>query len=154
MATQYKDFAPTGFDYKGFCLHERQGWYVAPCTYTRDTGLLSLATWASQLEILVGTEYEIHRLGHWGCGWFEIVLVHPDHLEVVEEIEAALAYYPVLDDELYSSMVHTAAEEYWENASIQDRIEILAENGVSIFKARNQQLPVEVADAVRELVDE
>jgi len=59
---------------------------------------------------------EVHRFGHWACGWFEIILVRPDTnaAKTAEEIEAALADYPILDECDHSEREMGAANETWQ----------------------------------------
>ena len=114
---RYADFAPTTMDCRGLALPDRQDWLVAPVSITRDTPKgRDTANWESLQAILDGDniEYEIHRFGHWGPGWFEIVLVHPDGAACLESIEAGLADYPVLDDEKVSEHEHEATIEAWD----------------------------------------
>ena len=75
-----------------------------PCPVLRDSGVLTESNVACALTALGGESdtVQVHRFGHWGPGWFEIILIDPsDEVRVreAEAIEAALADYPVLDDE-------------------------------------------------------
>lgn len=112
---QYSKFAPTGVDPKGLGLEDRQDWYVAPCSITRDSGLRDESNFKTLVKILEeadpeGEDYEIHRFGHWGPGWFEIILVRPDTkcYEEAESCECALADYPLLNDSDYSERQYDA----------------------------------------------
>jgi len=104
----YKQFRPTGFDVAGLSLHDRQDWLVVPVGRNRDSEVLAQSNYDSAIRMLEqdspGEDYEEHSFNHWGCGWFEIIIVKPDTpaAKVAEEIEAALANYPVLDDEDHS----------------------------------------------------
>ena len=103
----YSQFQPTGFDHKGAFLPDQQDWLVVPVSQTRDSGPLAQSNFAIALEMLGGKSetVEVHRFGHWGPGWFEIILVNPDDKErvkIANEIEASLENYPVLSDEDYS----------------------------------------------------
>jgi len=83
---------------------------------SRDTAdAVTQSNWTAQLESLGGESdtVEIHRFGHWGPGWIEIVLVHPDREREVEEIEGALADYPVLDDMALSALESEHAASEW-----------------------------------------
>lgn len=61
----------------------------------------TIADFASRLETALETsDYETHRFGHWGPGWFEIIVVRPGsacHREA-QAIAAAVSDYPVLDE--------------------------------------------------------
>lgn len=124
MSTLYKDFAPTGFDFRGLGLENRQDWIVAPCSRSRDSDTLTESNFASAKRMLTDLPehqesedglVEVHRFGHWACGWFEIILVHPSLAEHVESIESALANYPVLDDQDHSEREHEAEWEAWQS---------------------------------------
>lgn len=104
MTTLYRDWAPTQFDCKGLGLDDRQNWYVAPHTQTRDSGCLARSNFRTQIRRLkeANLEHEVHRFGHWGPGWVEIVLVSPSDsaADTVESLECS--DYPVLDDSDFS----------------------------------------------------
>jgi hypothetical protein len=112
---RYRDFQPTGFDVKELGLRDQQDWYIAPCMRTRDSDLLEESNWDCQLNALGGKSdtVQIHRFGHWGPGWFELVLISPDDekaVKIAEEIDGALSGYPVLDDEDFSDREFEAAD--------------------------------------------
>ena len=116
ILTRYRDFQPTGFDVKGIGLRDQQDWLIAPCMHTRDSDLLDESNWDCQLrELGYGSDtVQVHRFGHWGPGWFELVLISPDDekaVKVAEEIACALSTYPVLDDSDYSERECYAAED-------------------------------------------
>lgn len=107
----YKEFAPTQFDIKGLSLKDKQNWLVAPVGQNRDSEIFELSNFRvakRQFEEIDADEesHEVHRFGHWACGWFEIILINPDSqcAEIAERMEAALADYPVLDDEDFSEL--------------------------------------------------
>jgi hypothetical protein len=110
----YREYQPTGFDAKGLGLHDRQDWIVAPVGRNRDSEVLSNVNFETALEMLGGESetVEVHRFGHWGPGWFEIILVSPERAQDVEEIEGALENYPVLDE---SKLSEKENEEYYHN---------------------------------------
>ena len=71
----------------------------------RDSEVLEESNFASALEQLGGESknVEIHRFGHWGCGWFELLMVNPKHLKslrVAYNIHKSLEHYPVLVENL------------------------------------------------------
>lgn len=105
----------------------REDWYVAPTSRTRDTGMLEDSNFESFLAALGGEgEYvEVHRFGHWGPGWYEILLVSPKApeatLKCMVDMTNALANYPVVDDEDYSARREAECERVWNAASIKDR---------------------------------
>ncbi len=115
---RYAKFAPTGFDPSGAFLPNRQDWLVLPVSQTRDSEPLAQSNFAAALEILGGESrgVEVHRFGHWGPGWFEIIIVNPRsrYAAIAKDIERALEDYPVLDDSDLSERENEAARESWE----------------------------------------
>lgn len=114
----YADFQPTGFDPAGaFLEDDRQNWLVVPVARTRDSGPLAESNFAQALEALGGESdtVEVHRFGHWGPGWFEIIIVKPDTPEsaIADDLETALENYPVLDEmDLSEREAEASAESY------------------------------------------
>lgn len=112
---RYGDWRPTGFDSRGLGLPEQQDWFVVGVMQTRDSGVLDHANFRAALESLGGESdtVEVHRFGHWGPGWFEIILIHPSREAEGEAIECSLAYYPILDESLYCEMEYEQELEDW-----------------------------------------
>lgn len=110
----YSQFQPTGFDAKGLGLDDRQDWLVCPVSQTRDSEVLDKVNFTAALKMLGGESetVEVHRFGHWGPGWFEVILVAPERQNDVEQIEGALENYPVLDE---SALSEAESEEYYHN---------------------------------------
>lgn len=99
---RFADYQPTQFDAKGLGSDEQEDWRVLPTMQTRDSEALDRSNFAVAQRILedAGVDYQVHRFGHWGPGWFEILVVEPTPtgLKVAGEIACALADYPVLDE--------------------------------------------------------
>ena len=139
----YGQYSPTPYDVTGLACHDRQTWFVAPVGRNRDSDHLYLSNWAAALALL-GDEsetVEVHRFGHWACGWFEIILVAPMSIAHVEalRIESALEEYPLLDEEDHSNREFEACCEAWEAMGVGwDRIDACKRAGVSIFAARRE----------------
>ena len=104
---RYNDHSPTTFDHniplRGEQAEQNE-WFIAPCSITRDSDSLSLSNWHTQekalREVDTGADFETHRFGHWGPGWYEIALVRPGSAceRVARELAARLDIYPVLDE--------------------------------------------------------
>jgi hypothetical protein len=143
--TRYRDFRPTGFDAPGLGLPDSQDWFVVPVMQSRDSNVLEESNFASALQALGGESdtVEVHRFGHWGPGWFEIILVAPGTPQVAtaEDIDRALADYPVLDEMDYSNREFERAAQCWEHFSLRDRIDACRRFRVSIFAARRDDIP-------------
>lgn len=114
----YKTFRPSAFDPAGFGLRDQQDWLVAPVTRNRDSDPLTESNFEAFLKALGGKSdtVQVCRIGHWACGWFEIILLDPtDKLRVseAEAMESALEAYPVLDEEDVLERESAAAERVW-----------------------------------------
>ena len=142
---RYSKHAPTGFDPAGAFLDDRQDWYVVPVIQTRDSGPLDTSNFDNATEMLggEGDDVEVHRFGHWGPGWYEIIIVRPDTpaAAAASKIESALDDYPVLNEEDFCQREHDEATETWGFYSIADRVELCQEAGVSVFAARHDYYP-------------
>lgn len=125
----YARYRPTTHDTAGLALPDRQHWLVAPVTRNRDDGEpLTESNWATFLTRLggEGNTVEVHRFGHWACGWLEIILVDPADTERVKlagDMANALSDYPVLDENDWSEREDAACALAWNQASIRDRLD-------------------------------
>jgi hypothetical protein len=144
MMQKYKEFSPTAFDskanYLGDSLEDQQDWLIV-LGQNRDSDLVSECNFTLALELL-GNENEnvqVHRFGHWACGWYEVILVRPDTNEhtIAENIRKNLDDYPILDDDVYSDLLCERVSDYiesmsdWEKqAYIDDVPEIENENDI------------------------
>ena len=118
--TPYSEHQPTSLDRKGAFLHEQQDWLVLDLSQTRDSGPLERANFTSALKLLGGESetVQVHRFGHWGPGWYEIIIINPVDQKVVaigEDIENSLADYPILDEERFSELEWEEKHEYWKH---------------------------------------
>jgi hypothetical protein len=91
-------------------------WLAAPCAHGRDSGPLQESNHAAALEMFKeadpeANDHRVCRIGHWGCGWIEGIIVRPGTRcqEVAEEIADSLEGYPVLDEADFCQREH---EEY------------------------------------------
>lgn len=130
---RYKEFSPTQFDAKGlnagrFGIGE---FLVGPCSHTRDSEPLEESNFFSLLRELGGEsdDVQVHRFGHWGPGWFEIILINPeaaDKVAIAQGIEDALQDYPIVDESDFSERENEECCELWESSfRVEDRIEYL-----------------------------
>lgn len=123
----YREFKPTGFD-SHIQIEDREDWIVAPIQRNRDTSsALSLSNWKSMIESLGGESdsVEIHRFGHWACGWFEIVLVSPDRSDEISELKNSLDSYPILDEDDYYREESELAYESFKSYGEEELIDLL-----------------------------
>lgn len=152
----YARFRPTEFDSAGAFLPDRQEWLVVPVTRTRDSGPLAESNFETAEKMLqaadTGEDYENHRFGHWGPGWFEVLIVRPGSTcaTVAQDIEHRLEGYPVLNEDDYSEREWDAATDTWQHGySLRERVELIQEHNrhiqpqyrVSVFAARGDCIP-------------
>lgn len=157
---RYADWRPSAHDAKGLALDDRQDWLVCPVSINRDTeDPLTLSNWHSfvsalSLNATTCEDFEIHRFGHWGPGWFEIILVRPDTAAAIaaQEMADALESYPVLDEHDYSEREMEAEQEAWQGLSVKERLALLKRTHYkgSCLAARRDYPPHDDNGAIRE----
>lgn len=86
------------------------------------------------------------RDSHWAVGWIETIYIHEsdaDALRKADEICAALANYPVVDESDWSDLEWSEAAEYWQRCSVRDRMNMIRDSDacVSLMAARRDYLP-------------
>ena len=139
---KYKDFAPTGFDAKGLIAERYDiGEFLVVIGRNRDSDTLEESNWIQALEMLGGESdtVQVHRFGHWACGWLEVLMIDPADEKasaIAQEIKDRLADYPILNEEHYSRLQWERAAEYWDSLSLSSRADELRRNSESIFAAR------------------
>lgn len=145
---RYRTFRPTGFDAAGIAgaRHGISEWFVAPVTRNRDSGTLEQSNWDVFLREMGGESdtVQVHRFGHWACGWFEVIVIDPaDTAAVLSalQMQTALEDYPILDDDHFSEAELNAAIEYWQRMSVSERVSYLQRADQCIFAARRAELP-------------
>lgn len=149
----YRSFRPTVSDSAGLNADalDRGDWLRVPVSRTRDSGSLDRSNFATALARLGGESdtVEVLRFGHWGPGWFEIILIDPTdpaRMAEGEQIARDLLDYPILDETDYSERQWQTAADYWARCSIRERVQYLHEAGGNVFAARRAELPDDYAD--------
>lgn len=140
--TTYSAHRPTAFD-PHIALDGREHWLIAPVSQTRDSECLDQSNFRSALKMLRGEDErcEVRRFGHWGPGWYEIILVHPAFGYLIDRITESLENYPILDDGDFSELEYETACEYWQQCSVGERVEWCQRYSVSVFSARRDEVP-------------
>jgi len=131
---RYRDFQPTGFDYKGLnsSKHRIGYWYVFPIMLSRDADIRTQSNFEVISKDLGANKtpgVQIHHFNHWGCGYFDIILINPWNKSAMDKAydwERALANYPVADDCHYSNLENAARSEYVGTDGISDLSATLA----------------------------
>lgn len=157
--TRYRDWGPTQFDHKGLGCDDQQDWVVCPVSITRDTPDhdVDRSNWEAMIQEFEaldpeGDDHEVHRFGHWGPGWFEIILVRPNSAchRYAAECACALGDYPILDEHDHSEREFEAECDAWKQADLRDRIEMVTSRGFSIFAARSSEPPSDDTGGIRD----
>ena len=138
--------APSGFDSLDNYMGPTDfGALYGFLTQTRDSAALERSNFISALALLGGESetVEVHRFGHWACGWWEIIaLKHGSAaFAIAETLEAELDDYPVVDESHFADLEFTESAACWAGASLADRIAECARFGVSRFAARRDDIP-------------
>lgn len=120
--TRWTPNGPTAFDsrsnYSGPDMSE---WCQGP-GHNRDSDILAQSNFDTALEMLGGERegiVEVHRFGHWACGWYEVILVNPNDSKTIQtlfDIHKSLENYPVLDDSDYSEREWNERTEWAEDS--------------------------------------
>ena len=83
------------------------------------------------------------RAGHWASGWVETIIVradaHPAVLQQAAEYLEALSDYPVVDEDDYSDRQSDAVYKYWDELSLEERVDWCKDCGDSVFAARGER---------------
>jgi hypothetical protein len=147
----YKTHRPTGFDNAGVGSESHGiGEFLVLLGRNRDSDILTESNFAQALQALGGesNSVQVHRFGHWACGWYELILIDPSDaaaLAIAEDIEASLSDYPVLNDEDFSNREYEIACQQWQRESVSERVSLIQRYGrserVSVFAARHDELP-------------
>lgn len=130
-------------------------WYVFLGQH-RDSDLLTRVNFDEGLKLIGGESetVQVIRESHWAVGWVEWIGIHESDakaLQQADEIAAALADYPVVDEEAWSQREWDETHDWWGRMSVRERGELCAEEGVSIFAARrDDEIPEMVEDRIRE----
>ena len=87
----------------------------------RDSEVLSESNFEAALHELGGESetVQIHRFGHWGCGWFELLTVDPNDkkaLRIAYDIKQRLVDYPVLDEDNFYERENEYQTDYAESS--------------------------------------
>ena len=148
---------PSGLDSLSNYVGETDfGDFYSLLTQNRDSDSLTRSNFICALELLGGESdnVEVHRFGHWACGWWEVIAIKKhngkfingepiltEEYQIAEQIEDGLESYPVVDETHWSELEYNEACEFWEGCSISERVHYCQEAGVSVFAARHCEMP-------------
>ena len=113
----------------------------------RDSHLVDQSNFSCALDRLGGESETVIvvRSGHWAVGWVESLLIHESDSEAIaegEKIQAEIADYPVLDDSDYSDREYRRVMDYWQPASLTERMHLCADCNIPVPAARHNDAPM------------
>lgn len=125
----YATYKPTQFDTSGLALEDKQNWLVV-IGRNRDSDCRDRSNFRSILKDLGGESesVEVHRFGHWACGWMELIIVKPDTEAATkaEQWEKFLLTIPIADENDLSELEMEEANRLWFYCyNVQERIEYI-----------------------------
>lgn len=111
LTERFADTRPTAFDRRhgSFADAEPHAQWFVVLGQNRDSNALDKSNFECATDTLKACgedAYTIHRFGHWGCGWYEVLIVNNENEKACMEADnllCALSDYPCLDDEHYSA---------------------------------------------------
>lgn len=103
-------------------------YYSSGVGQSRDSDALERSNFSCMLKALGGESETVLviRESHWAVGWVEWIAIHETDakaLEIADDIAAALADYPVVDEMHWSELEYEEAQEVWRSCySDSDRL--------------------------------
>lgn len=145
----------------------RDSWLIAPVSNSRDADTLTRSNWRTVVADMEridpngdtdddAASWEIHRFGHWACGWVEILIVRPDTSAAAAALEwrDALENYPVASEEDFSQLESDDAAESWEEWGADDFRRAIRDKFRDVAPAVCDAIDDADADALREFMRE
>lgn len=133
--TKYGKYNPTCWDSRSNYMGNtsQDHWYVAPVIKTRDASILELSNFEYAENVLKAGKTPgcvINGYGHWACGHYDLILIHPwrhDLLELAQEMQYTLEDYPLLDEDDFCQKEYEETERLWDSYGYEDLSKELAE---------------------------
>lgn len=136
-----------GLDSFSNYIGDGSDWVVVAVGRNRDSEILDESNFHVALEMLGGESetVQVNRYGHWGCGWFELILVDPKDkkaLITAYDIKRALEYNPVLDDSDYCERENEYRESFAEDHELDLSRSICKHLGLDELAETDEMLEV------------
>ena len=104
---KFGEFRPTRMDERGLGSEGKADWFVMPIAQNRDSNTIERSNFEVMQQCFSEKDeeqssYEIHRFGHWGPGWFEILVFNPTNsvlLELAQSLKTQKDLHIVLDED-------------------------------------------------------
>ena len=122
---------------------------------SRDSDILQNSNFKCGLQLLGGESdnVQVHRFGHWACGWFEQILINPnaiDKIAIAEKILDDLSNYPVIDELDYLQLEYDTANEYWQSCDYQEKIRLCRDYKIGARQAKHKNVPDDLIQPLSE----
>ena len=135
-------------DKRGREWFEPGAWGFSPIGTHRDADTLTRSNWEVITRDLLERfpdAFEVYHTSHWAVGWYDHLAVDTSNetaMLALAEWCAALADYPVANENHWSELEFNEACGYWASMSVADHVDALSHaSGVSVFAARRDELP-------------
>lgn len=135
---------------------EIDNWFVV-IGKNRDSPIIDEVNFDTALDRLGGESETVRviNLGHWLCGWVELVIADPVHVEEIQKIKSDLADYPLLDEEEYSRRQDEAITKFWDECSDEDKEYYYEKVGIEVERDEDGNILLHDEDGrVYDLVSE
>lgn len=116
------EYQPTPHDSKGKGADfDNRDWLVCNIGLNRDSNLLEKSNFECFTRDLQdiepeGDHWQLHRFGHWACGWFEVIILNPKDSQVLDQalvhMRSLDEYLGPLNEDHYSNLEHEAFNEW------------------------------------------
>jgi hypothetical protein len=140
----------TPSNYIGASWH---GYYSSGFGRSRDSDPLEESNFQVAWEALEKLDAVLVSESHFLVGWVEWIAI-PDTNETAlrkaDELRAKYEIYPVLDEAHLGMLEEKLAAETWKNSTLRYRIELCADNEISIFAARHDFPPYDDSGRIQE----
>lgn len=118
---------------------------------SRDSDAMERSNFECGLKLLGGEskDVQVHRFGHWGCGWFEQILIQPtatDTIAIAEKTLDELLKYPVIDEEHFCGLEYEEATELWQQLDRSEKVDYCKRSYIDGRQANRKTPPSEVVD--------
>ncbi len=114
-------------------------------------------TYYGEEEELPSDWLYVWSASHWAVGWVEYLMIREDApQELIEKADELYHYlkneYPILDDDDYSQRQDEAIYQFWQDCTLEERMEYCRKTDDSIFAARrDDEIPPDVYDYLRDM---
>lgn len=137
--------------------HEHADWNIGPCGQTRDSDTIEESNFRVAVASLAAIDpdeqdHEVHRFGHWACGWIEEIATRPGSPcdVLANELRESIDSYPILNEHDHSQLECDLEAENFPSIMRDLKRDLLAEFKSRIDPEDTEAMP---ADDLEEWLD-